>query len=290
VDSEVIDEIASHVRYCYLDPSRADRMLDELSSRWVEYRELSEEQLAEKMTADLQELSGDRHFRLAAVPLRDLQVAAEERYKQFLPGAAENFGFRKVELLQDNIGLVEITALVPPEDSEETLRSAMRFLKHAAGLICDLRENRGGSAEMVAAVASYLLGPEPAELSGVMWHHTGEREQFYTDPAAAAFIFSASVPIALAVGPRTGSAAEALAYDLQSYKRATIVGEATRGAAHRVMQFDVRGSFTLTVPAGKVTNPITGGDWEGSGVRPDIAAPVEEAVIVAQQLLARSAR
>lgn len=126
---------------------------------------------------------------------------------------------------------------------------------------------------MVVAIASYMLGVEPVELSGVTRHHTGVRERFLTDPAASAFQFRPSLPVAILVGPGTGSGAEALAYDLQSLGRACVVGEATLGAAHRVVQFDVGGRFTLTVPAGCVTNPVTGGDWEGTGVVPDVAVP-----------------
>lgn len=286
--ADVVGELADHIRQCYLEPERVEILLDELAARSHEYDASSSEDLADMLTTDLQELSGDRHFRVAATPLSDVQAVAEERYKQFLPGAEQNFGFLRLEILEGNLGYLELSALPPPENAGDTLRAAMEFLRHVEGLIVDLRENRGGSPEMVIAIASYMLGVEPVEMSGVTWHHTGVRERFLTDPAASAFQFRPSLPVAILVGPGTGSGAEALAYDLQSLGRACVVGEATLGAAHRVVQFDVGGRFTLTVPAGRVTNPITGGDWEGTGVVPDVAVPSSEAFTAARQTMAAS--
>lgn len=285
---DVVAELSDHIRKCYLEPARVESLLAELASRSAEYDAFSSEDLAEKLTADLQELSGDRHFRLSATPLKDARAAVEERYKQFLPGADQNFGFRRVEVLDGNLGHLQLTTLAPPQDAGDTLRAAMELLRHVDGLMLDLRENRGGSPEMVVAIASYMLGLEPVELSGVTWHHTGERERFFSDPATAVFQFDPSLPVAILVGAGTGSAAEALAYDLQSLGRGRVIGEPTLGAAHRVVQYDIVGRFTLTVPAGRVTNPTTGSDWEGTGVVPDVAVPSSEALSTARRILTAS--
>ena len=78
------------------------------------------------------------------------------------------------------------------------------------------------------------------------------------------------MPLFIAVGRGTASGGEHLAYDLQALGRAIVIGQPTLGAAHRVAEFDVAGSLLLTVPAGKVINPITGTDWEGCGVVPTV--------------------
>jgi C-terminal processing protease CtpA/Prc len=40
------------------------------------------------------------------------------------------------------------------------------------------------------------------------------------------------------------------------------------------------GTFTITmsVPYGRAVNPITGTNWEGVGVAPDIAVPADQAL------------
>ena len=80
----------------------------------------------------------------------------------------------------------------------------------------------------------------------------------------------------------TFSAAERFTYDLKTLKRATIVGETTGGAAHAAKKVAIKGyPLAVSVPFGRAVNPITGGNWEGTGVTPDVAAPAAEALTVA---------
>ncbi|HLM68948.1 MAG TPA: S41 family peptidase [Longimicrobium sp.] len=69
----------------------------------------------------------------------------------------------------------------------------------------------------------------------------------------------------------TFSAGEALAYDLRSHRRATIVGETTAGGAHPGGMESVSEHFAVRVPSGRAINPVTGTNWEGTGVQPDVA-------------------
>jgi C-terminal processing protease CtpA/Prc len=64
-------------------------------------------------------------------------------------------------------------------------------------------------------------------------------------------------------------------------KRATLIGETTAGAAHPVMLARVTPHLEMFLPAGRPINPITGTNWEGTGVVPDIAVPREAALTVA---------
>jgi C-terminal processing protease CtpA/Prc len=42
--------------------------------------------------------------------------------------------------------------------------------------------------------------------------------------------------------------------------------------------------FAAFIPDWRAINPISGTNWEGTGVAPDIAVPAEEALVVAQRL------
>ena len=81
---------------------------------------------------------------------------------------------------------------------------------------------------------------------------------------------------------QTGSAAEEFAYNLKNLKRATIVGETTGGGAHPTDEHRVKGyPVVVDLPFGRAVNPISGTNWEGTGVEPDIAVPAAEALEVA---------
>ncbi len=80
---------------------------------------------------------------------------------------------------------------------------------------------------------------------------------------------------------RTFSAAEEFTYNLKNLERATIVGETTGGGAHPVQgrQFDF-GAYlvTMSLPFGRAVNPITGTNWEGTGIEPHVACAADQAL------------
>lgn len=76
---------------------------------------------------------------------------------------------------------------------------------------------------------------------------------------------------------RTLSAPESFAYNLQALKRATIVGEISAGGANPGREFRLNEHFVVFVPTGRSINPVTGTNWEGTGVKPDIEVPAPQA-------------
>jgi hypothetical protein len=65
---------------------------------------------------------------------------------------------------------------------------------------------------------------------------------------------------------------------MKHHNRATIVGESTGGGAHTIDFKVIHEGFVICLPTGYPVHPVTGGDWEGSGVEPHIPVPEEEAL------------
>lgn len=227
--------------------------------------------LAETLTADLRAASGDLHFSVAARSLTatELGTPAEHRWKLSMPGAEANFGIQRAQFA-DGVGLLVFTALSPVPGATETAHAAMTFLRHSRALVLDLRGCPGGDPDLIALFLAHLFGDDPVDLCDVTWRDTGIREPYRTTPSDARFRFAADVAVFAVVGSHTASGGEAFAYELQARGRGTVIGQPTLGAAHRIKQFEVAGPLVVTVPVGKVTHPVTGGDWEGHGVRPDV--------------------
>ena len=85
-------------------------------------------------------------------------------------------------------------------------------------------------------------------------------------------------PVSVVVGERTFSSGEALAYHLQSRGRATLVGQRTPGAADHITPVRLSGHVRALLPEARVRDAVTGTNWEGTGVVPDI--PCEPAAAV----------
>ena len=52
-------------------------------------------------------------------------------------------------------------------------------------------------------------------------------------------------------------------------KRGKIVGETTQGGANPTHPFSLADKFVVYIPVGRAINPISGKNWEGTGVEPD---------------------
>lgn len=79
----------------------------------------------------------------------------------------------------------------------------------------------------------------------------------------------------------TFSGGEELAYDLRHTGRATLVGEITGGGAHPRIGVRVHPHLEASIPTCRSINPITGTDWEGTGVQPHIVTPATDALAAA---------
>ncbi len=69
---------------------------------------------------------------------------------------------------------------------------------------------------------------------------------------------------------------------MKNLERATLIGETTGGGAHPGGPVNATDKFSVWVPSGRVINPITNTNWEGTGVTPHIEVPADQALDMAQ--------
>lgn len=176
-----------------------------------------------------------------------------------------------------NVGYIDLRRFVPREHAGETAVAAMNFVAHCDALIFDLRQNHGGYPSMVQLITSYLVDPEPRHINSFYYRPTGETQQFWTFPHVPGRR-RPDIPVYVLTSSATGSGAEEFAYNLKHMGRATLVGETTVGAAHPVTKEVVQGVYDVRLAYGRPINPVTGLNWEGTGVEPHIAVPAAEAL------------
>lgn len=123
---------------------------------------------------------------------------------------------------------------------------------------------------------SYLFGDSETHLNSIYDSATKHTRDFWTLAYLPGSRY-VDKPVYVLTSGFTFSAGEEFAYNLQALKRATLIGETTRGGAHPTDRFPVSKTVEITVPVARSINPVTGTNWEGVGVVPDIALPAEEA-------------
>lgn len=278
--TSVVEPLADLIRHHYLFADRAERLarqVEEWASGPIAKLQSVEDE-ATALTELLREATSDGHFRVMARVFtpEELAAAPEDRWKHSMPGAAANFGFRSVEVI-DATAVITLDSLDYIKWSGPTAVAAMEFARHAERVLIDVRGCRGGDPELIALIAGYFLGPSPIELGTVHWRD-GTTETLWSNPDRASFQFDPEIALVVVVGPETASGGEALADHLQAPGRALIVGQPTIGAAHRIKEFQLTDDLVARIPSGYVVNAFTGTDWEGTGVTPDV--PVEPGIDV----------
>jgi hypothetical protein len=269
------------------------------------YRGLDAAALADALTGDLREVGHDLHLRVTFAP-----DEAEDRTSATTPPGAlspdppappeaspraraifapDNWGVVRAQVLPGNIGLVQVDGFVPLYDvTRARFGAAMTMVADTYGLVLDLRSNGGGRADSAAHLVGYFFDREPFVLDRLVWRR-GLVEETRTDRDNAGPGYGERRPVAVAVGPDTFSAAESVAYDLQVLKRAVVVGENTRGGANPGDFFNLGQGFVAFVPQGRAVNAVTGSNWEGVGVRPEVASPAAQAVEAARRTVIEAA-
>jgi hypothetical protein len=286
--SAITRELAGLVAEHYVFPGLAaeiSQLLDHRAAAGGYAAAPDEAALATALTRDLQSLNGDKHLRLrcsaAELPERDDEAAGLAAMAGYADRTAR--GIARAERLDGNVGYLDLRPLLfPPVMAGEAVAAAMTLVAPADALLVDLRRCLGGAPDMVAVVCSYLFGDEPVHLNDLADRPapdgTARVRQFWTLPFTRGPRFGPDKPVFVLVSGTTFSGGEELAYDLQQLGRATVVGERTRGGAHPVERFRIRPHLQGSIPVARAVSPVSGGNWEGTGVVPDVDVPASEAL------------
>lgn len=289
----VVAGASANLKHYYVYPDDADKMATALEAHQAngEDDNVSDgDDFASLLTTQMRNVSHDQHLMVSYNAIgsseQNLGSSPEElaRYRKEMQRA--NCTFEKVAILRQNIGYVKFNSFPDPTICQTTAAAAMTSLNQADAIIFDLRDNRGGSPSMVTLMASYLF-EHPTHLDD-LYNRSGDStlQSWTLSPVLGNKL--ANKPAYVLISSSTFSGAEEFAYDLKLLKRATLVGETSAGAAHMVRRHRIDEHFTIGVPDTRPINPISHGDWEGTGVVPDISVKADDALRTAESLAIRN--
>jgi hypothetical protein len=269
----VIDKLSKEVDNNYVFPDKGKQMgeLVKKNSKAKKYSKISDPYaLAAMLTDDLRSVANDKHLGVMYAPGMFEMMTKEPK-----PGsqprsefaAENNYSFMKAEVLEGNIGYLKFNGFAEEQGAMDVATGALNFLSNTDALIIDLRENGGGSPEMIRHICSYLFD-QPVHLNSFYNRSNDKITESWTKAEVQGKKMTKQ-PVYVLMSNYTFSAAEEFAYDLQNLKRATIVGEVSGGGAHPVTTVPLANGFILGVPNERAINPITKTNWEGVGVKPD---------------------
>ena len=281
-EQSVLDAMIPLLEKHYLDSAIARTMIAALRepARRETYAHIAlRHAFGRKVTDDLRAISHDLHVILHYEPPHG-QATPSSAEGEHDREVAANAGFVAIERRPGNVAYVRLETFGPYAENvngEAAYAAKMAKVADADALILDLRQNYGGYPEMVALLVSYLTDGPPVHLIDFWDHDDGKTSASWTRATVAGPRFGGKKPLYVLIGKETFSGGEEAAYDLHALKRAVLVGERTAGGANFAPRHAISEHFTFAVPQGRAVSAITGKNWEGVGVEPDVEVPAEEA-------------
>ena len=152
---EVVNNTASIMKDKYLSAETGKIMGEYIISQYKKgaYDSLNEvNEFCNKLTADMRFIDNDKHLFVFFSPEEAWEVKA---YHHLLPekeiielnkmyfemDKRENFGYKKVELLEGNVGYLKLSYFTISDTSNQALIGSMQFLSNSDAIIIDLRDN-----------------------------------------------------------------------------------------------------------------------------------------------------
>lgn len=291
----VIAGLSSQLQAHYVFPDVAKQLSASLAAKEASggYAAAKDsEAFAHALSADLRELGHDKHFAVGYAPGFQSPPAngtppsakAAEATRQEV--ASHGFGIGSVRRLPGNVGYLEVRAFGPVDVVAPALSAAMTVLSGTDALILDLRRNGGGDPESVAYLMSHFFAAsDERHLNDLYFRDSDSTRQYWTNATVTTHY---TRPVYVLTSARTFSGGEECAYDFQTQKRATLVGEITGGGANPGDGYAIGGGFAAFIPNGRAINPVTKTNWEHTGVKPDIATSAADAQKVAYAAILRA--
>lgn len=278
---KIIEKALELIKENYVFPDKYDRIEREINVMFFrgEFNSNKPQEFLNQLNKNLQTAGEDRHFKISFNPQLIKQINDERKngsvnspnhtpeLLQWLK--FENYGLKKVERMEGNIGYFRFDRFADLQLAKESITGAMNFLGNSSAIILDLRENGGGDSKASELILNYFF-PDGKKIGEVKFRKETQPKESIVEHDSLVKKIPDSVPLYILVGGKTASAAEAVAYVLQKFKRAVVVGEQTSGKANPGELFVVTDSLYMMVPTGLFKVLPTGTNWEGTGVKPDI--------------------
>jgi len=282
----VIDGVIANLREHYVDKDVAQKMADALLAheKSGEDDAVTEGQaFADLLTKQMRDVSQDMHLEVVysreRLPDHAATPSAESRARYRKVMEDNNCMFEKPKILANNIGYLKLNFFPDVSVCRSTAVAAMTSLNGSDAIIFDLRDNSGGYESMVSLIASYLFDHPEYMYSP---REAPTESSWTQSPVAGNKLADKSVYVLTSAS--TWSGAEQFCYDLKMLKRATLVGETTRGGAHAGVFHRIDDHFGMGITEVRAINPFSKNDWEGTGVEPDVKVKAADALETAEKL------
>lgn len=242
---------------------------------------------ADALTKSVQTINKDKHMRIRKNRPRKAapntpEAIIEDRIYQINRERSLTAGFNEVKKMEGNVGYLDLRAFQYKAAGAPIADNYMKLISTSDAIIIDLRKNGGGNPEMVQYLCSYFFNKK-VHLNSLYFREGDRTIDFWTLDKVNGEKMP-EVPLFVLTSDYTFSGAEEFSYNMQTQKRATLVGQTSGGGANPGGSRPLNGELSVFIPTGMAINPITKTSWEGVGVIPEVPTKPEETLDKAHEL------
>ncbi len=277
---EVITTLSQLMNDYYVLPDIAkkteEHLLKQLSDGDFDQFE-NDKDFAEALTISVQAINKDKHMRITknppyTAPVETPERLVEEKLYNLKRKRDYNNGFHTIKVLEGNVGYLDLRGFTYFHEGKIVADAYMKLVENTDAMIIDLSQNGGGDPAMVQYLCSYFFDKK-VHLNSLYFRERDETIEFWSLDEINGKKRS-DVPLFIITGKKTFSGAEEFSYNMQTQKRATLIGQTTGGGANPGTNMPINQNLTVFIPTGMAINPITKTNWEGVGVIPEVKTEV----------------
>lgn len=300
--ASAIDAVLAALETQYVIPERRPVIREAIRAAQAKARYDTPDPLvfAERLSEDMKRAANDGHLYLRWDPDRFAEASrpGAEEEEEALGAVWEtrfrtaNYGLTEQRILKGNIRYLKISMFGWVNDEAgSAYDAAMKFLKGGDAVIIDLRGNGGGSHDAVRYGLSHFMTPDKLLITFLEAGKDPYPSRTLTHLPSGRMV---GKPLYVLIDGKAASAAEEFAYSVQQFKLGALIGQTTAGGAHNNRFVPIAPGFVLSVSYGRPMHPVSGGNWEAVGVKPDVEVPADQALeraqIMAREALAAAAK
>lgn len=292
---ETIEKLSLLIQDFYIYPDIAKKTSEHLYKQYEagyfdKYKD--NETFATVLTESVQSINKDKHMRIMSnkpyiAPQNTLEAKSAHRMGQINNYRSINHGFTALKMLEGNVAYLDLRMFAPMDRAKEMVDAYMKLLSMSDAVIIDLTHNGGGDPYMVQYLCSYFFDKK-LHLNSLYYREGDRTEEFWTLEKVEGKKL-VDIPLFIMIGEETFSGAEEFSYNMQTQKRATLIGQTSAGAANPGGTRGINEHLSVFIPTGRAINPITNTSWEGVGVQPEIHTKMEETLEQAHILAQKAA-
>lgn len=231
------------------------------------------------LAISLREISGDNNFNIQPTTEQFVLESSNNAQQDFSLGHQQIIqakqGIEDIHYLENDIGYLKVSHIYNNAEAQQRIINLFDNIKPVDAFVLDLTDTQGDSMAVAHSLLNFFFEQEKtiARLSFAQAEQSIELRVLANNTQWQRNVDNTlKMPVYVLTSAFTSGTAELIAFSLQYFDKALVIGKPTMGNTFITQQFNVNNHLLVTMPIAQYSVDKNNVNWQGSGVIPDIDA------------------